>query len=295
MILTATPPGRPSRVGFWAVLVLGALLLPMTPGAAQTDRPKPSDDSAPQRPADGDSSAKPVRDFTTFLGLRLDDPSVGDVHRHILNSCTQCHDDPHRHVKDFWRQPEQWRDKHDQAARLLGQLSQQRANLVPPDPFDLDRLAREEKAEIEKLQDEIELLKVQVRLREAHLRVAKRQQESAARRYRLLTEQNSRASGIITREALLEAQSAAETAGDQVQIREAELQEPMVRLKQAERRLAKLQPPTPPKPLTKKQPTQEQRLKELEKKLNEVLEEMKALQGEMQPKKPPAGSTSPPR
>jgi beta-lactamase regulating signal transducer with metallopeptidase domain len=295
MILTATPPGRPSRAGFWAVLGLGALLLPMTPGAAQTDRPKPSDDSAPQRPADGASSANPARNFMTFLGLRLDDPSVGDVHRHILNSCTQCHDDPHRHVKDFWRQPELWRDKHDQAARLLGELRQQRGNLPAAEPVDLERLAREEKAEIEKLQDEIELLKVQVRLREAHLRVAKRQQESAVRRHRLLTEQNSRTSGLITREALLESQSAAETAGDQVQIREAELQEPMVRLKQAERRLAKLQPPTPPKAPVRKQPTQEQRLKELEKKLNEVLEEMKALQGEMHPIKPPAGSTSPPR
>ena len=295
MILTATPSDRPSRAGFWAVLGFGALLLSMTPGAAQTDRPKPSDDSAPQRPADGDSSAQPARDFTTFSGLRLDDPSIWEPHREILNSCTQCHDNLHRNVRDFWRQPELWRNKHDQAARLLGQLRQQRANLPSAEPVDLERLAREEKAEIEKLQDEIELLKVQVRLREAHLRVAKRQQESAVRRYKSLTEQNSRTPGLMSRESLLEAQSAAETAGDQVQIREAELQEPMVRLRQAERRLAKLQPPTPPKPLAKKQPTQEQRLKELEKKLNDVLEEMKALQGEMHPKKPPAGSTAPPR
>ena len=285
MILTATAPGRPSRAGFWVVLGLGALLLPMTPGAAQTERPKPRDDSAPQRPTDGDSSAQPARDFSTFLRLRLDDPATWDPHREILNSCTQCHDNPHRHVRDFWRQPEPWRDKHDQAARLLGELWQQRANRPSAEPVDLERQAREEKAEIEKLQDEIELLKVQVRLKEAHLRVARRQHEAAGRRHASMLGQNKRMPGSVPGDDMREAQLVAENAGDQVQIREAELQEPLVRLKQAERRLAKLLPPTPPKPPAKKQPTQEQRLKELEKKLNEVLEEMKALQGEMDRKK----------
>jgi beta-lactamase regulating signal transducer with metallopeptidase domain len=295
MILTATPPGRPSRASFWAVLGLGALLLPMTPGAAQTDPPKRDADPAPQRPADDMQSPESRRVLSTLLGMRLDDPSILDPHRHILHACTECHDNPHRHVKDFLRQPELWRNKHDEAARLLGELRQQRTTLPAAEPVDLERLAREEKAEIEKLQDEIELLKVQVRLKEAHLRVARRQYEAAGRRHALMLEQNKRVPVSVTRDEMREAQLVAENAGDQVQIREAELQEPLVRLKQAERRLAKLQPPTPAKPPVKKQPTQEQRLKELEKKLNEVLEEMKALQGELHPKKPPAGSTSPPR
>lgn len=291
MILTATPPGRPSRAGFWAVLGFGALLLPMTPGAAQTDPPKRDADSAPQRPADGNSSAHPPRDFTTFLGLRLEDPLVGDLHRHILNSCTQCHDDPHRHVKDFWRQPERWRDKHDQAARLLGELQQRRANPLSAEPVDLGRLAREEKAEIEKLQDEIELLRVEIQLNEIHLQAASKAL-TASRSHLARVKQMGIA---VTPAELDSAQVKVDNQEFEVRIKEAELKKSLVRLKQAERRLAKLQPPTPAKPPAKKQPTQEQRLKELEKKLNEVLEDMKALQGEMHPKKPPVGSTSPPR
>jgi beta-lactamase regulating signal transducer with metallopeptidase domain len=282
MILTATPPGRPSRAGFWAVLGFGALLLPMTPGAAQTD-PQRAADPAPQRPADSDKLAE------FFLLSRRDDARAADPHKEVMQSCMSCHAQPILHTKDFWRQPEAWRDKHDEAARLLLGLRQNQRP-VAMTAEEVERLAREQKAEIEKLQDEIELLKVQVRLKEAHLRVAKRQQEAAARRSAMMVDQNRRSPGSISRDSVLEAQLAAETTGDQVQIREAELQEPMVRLKQAERRLARLQPP--PKPSAPKQATQEQRLKELEKKLNQVLEEMKALQGELHPKKPPAGSPS---
>jgi beta-lactamase regulating signal transducer with metallopeptidase domain len=287
MILTATPPGRPSRAGFWVVLGLGALLLPMTPGAAQTDRPKPTAGSAAQRPADGDRLA----DLISFT--RTEDSRVSDVHKHIMQSCMSCHVDPHQHARDFWRQSDGWRDKHDEAARLLGLLHESPRNTpaAANAPIDLDRLAREEKVEIEKLQDEIELLRVQVRLKEAHLRVAKRQQESLVRRYELVMKQFSQAPGSVTREAVMEAQLAAETAGDQVQIREAELQEPMVRLKQAERRLARLQPPAKSPAKSPRNP--EQRLEELEKQLHQVLEDMKTLQGELNSRKPPSRSPAP--
>jgi hypothetical protein len=63
------------------------------------------------------------------------------------------------------------------------------------------------------------------------------------------------------------------------------VQEPLVRLKQAERRLARLNGQDKPAEAPARQGA-EQRLMELEKKLNQILEEMKALQKDMHHDKP---------
>ena len=73
--------------------------------------------------------------------------------------------------------------------------------------------------------------------------------------------------------------------GVQVRIREAELQEPLVRLKQAERRLARLQP-RPPEKAAGGREQQEKRLQELENKVNQLIEEMRSLQRELRRQKP---------
>jgi beta-lactamase regulating signal transducer with metallopeptidase domain len=152
------------------------------------------------------------------------------------------------------------------------------------EPVTKKRLAEAEEHEraeqIENLQDEIELLKVQVTLKQALLEAAKIGLDEARR----LHARMRNAAGSIPESEVIKARAAVMTHEAQIRIREAELKEPLVRLKQAERRLARLQRPVE-RPATDRQ-QQEQRLRELEKKLSQILEEMKALQREMHRQKP---------
>ena len=71
MILTETSARKPSRLAFWIIMGLGALLLPLAPGAAKPEG------SEPERPAEpAPRQADQQRDLLLAHGVQ---------------SCTNCH------------------------------------------------------------------------------------------------------------------------------------------------------------------------------------------------------------
>jgi hypothetical protein len=285
MILTADPARKPSRTAFWAVVGLGALLLPLAPGAAQTERPV-NDSEAPPPPAgrEPNSPAQPgraeeVSGFKPQSDGRLRARIIND---HVAATCASCHDLKAVHPDDLQRKPQTWREAHDDAIRLWDEVRRLQAQLretQTPLPAATEHNRAEQ---IEKLQDEIELLKVQVRLREAHLDAAKADLVAAEHSVQRM---RGAASGAVPLSEMSKAESAMIAQKAQVRIREAELQEPLVRLKQAERRLARLQP-RPPEKAAGGREQQEKRLQELENKVNQLIEEMRSLQRELRRQKP---------
>jgi bla regulator protein blaR1 len=94
-------------------------------------------------------------------------------------------------------------------------------------------------AQIEQARDEIELLEAQLRVKEADLKAAKAGLQLAQQSVATTKTLNER--GAISAQDLLKAQSEVTKAEAEVIIKEAALQEPLVRLKQAQRRLDALQ------------------------------------------------------
>lgn len=163
MILTETSARKPSRLAFWIVLGLGALLLPLAPRAVRTEAPKEHAQKEPPRR----ENVKPQ-------------PAVAE---------------------------------------------------------------RDRSEEIEKLQDEIELLKVKVRLKETQLRTRKEISAEFRRRYEVQKETNRITPGAIGKDAMMETYIQMKTHELEGAEKEVELQESVVLLKQAERRLTRLRPP----------------------------------------------------
>src|SRR5262249_10933015 len=160
-----------------------------------------------------------------------------------------------------------WREAHDEYVRLTEQLKtevaeKQRTTGRQRDPAvkarqEADQQARAE--QIEQLQDEIELLKVQVRVKQAHMEGVRVALDAAMRKYEMVS-----ASGEATPAAqIADARTAVVIQQTQLRVKEAELQEPLVRLKQAERRLARLKGQAAPTVAPARQ-APEQRLMELE-------------------------------
>jgi hypothetical protein len=142
---------------------------------------------------------------------------------------------------DFHGMPQSWRHAHDEIIRLANELAQSRdAARRSPAASEPDRTQ-----EIEKLQDEIELLKVQVRAKEARIQGAKDTLQEYRIRRANYQKVNQATPGAIQRDTLLELQLQVTTHEAQLKIHEADIQEPLVRLKQAERRLARLQQAKP--------------------------------------------------
>src|SRR5262249_3995804 len=88
MILTATPSNRPSRIGFWAMLGLGTLLLPLAPGMAQTER------SDRPIPPTGANSPEHTTAIHPEVEQRLNEMSFEKPLRRWLatESCRTCHE-----------------------------------------------------------------------------------------------------------------------------------------------------------------------------------------------------------
>jgi hypothetical protein len=272
MILTANPSRKSSRIGFWVAFGLGGLLLPLTLGAAQTD--PPARDRTPSREERKGQPNEPGS-LDRMMTLPLD-----KVHQ---TSCLSCHQNL-SHPQPDAPLPTGWRHAHDDYVReYQRQLWQKKADTSraggrQPERTEDERARAEQ---IESLQDEIELLKVQVRLKEATLEAARAEYSGAEKLLvRMQTNKNS-----IPEAQLIKAETTLLTQRAQIGIREAELREPLVRLKQAERRLARLKGQAKPAATPARQGA-EQRLMELEKKLNQILEDMKALQQDMSRSKP---------
>lgn len=262
MILTETSSRKPSRIGYWTVLGLGALLLPWAPQAARTE---------PLEKAQAAEGTEQVAD-PVDKGLRwLANPHV--VKALQMANCAACHQSP---VSPLDLQ-HPWKEIHDELQQSMEEYRRELRDATRrPSPTEDRRRAQE----IEKLQDEIELLKVQVRLKEARVAATKATLDEYRRRLENYRAVNRRSPGAIQVDQIHETQIAITTHDGQVKISEAELQEVLVRLKQAERRLARLQRQTSPAAAPKK-PQSLERLQELEKKLDELRKEMDKLRREM--------------
>jgi beta-lactamase regulating signal transducer with metallopeptidase domain len=144
-------------------------------------------------------------------------------------------------------------------------------------------------AELEKARDEVELLEVQLEVKRAQLEAAKLTLSHAADYLARITPLRQKGAGVISEKDFEEARKAVDTAKVQVVIREAELKEPEVRLKQAKRRLAAMERDakggeTPPPAAA-----DEARFRELEKKLDALIKEVEKLRKERRERKPEEG------
>jgi beta-lactamase regulating signal transducer with metallopeptidase domain len=172
---------------------------------------------------------------------------------------------------------------------------------VAPSPEDTARKTsadRERAEEIERARDEVELLEVQLRIKQAELQAVRTGVNQAHDRLARIKDLQTR--GVVSSEALEKARAEVATLEAQLLIKDAELKEPMVRLKQAQRRLDRLQRPAEgPTPPTRRDPLPEvkkprggqpadenRRLSELEKKLDLLLKEVESLRRELRPKRP---------
>ncbi len=231
MILTETSPRKPSRVGFWIVLGMGALLLPLAPHAARTEAlEEPQGEKAKKEPFSLDFGF-PIAD----LGDRLAD--------HVSASCAACHVVP-MPAHDIRGKPQSWQKLHDDIVRLMDEL---RRNSGIRDAAKRQPTAAEpdHDKEIEKLQDEIELLKVHVHLKEAQVAATQATLKEYKKRLAAYQGIAERTPGAMGQDQIQDTQIAVTTHEGKLRVAEAELQESQVRLKQAERRLARLQPSQP--------------------------------------------------
>lgn len=179
MILSEESLRKPSRIAFWTVLVLGALLLPLAPQLARTEPPEEPQRVEKTGPPQGLHIGFPIT--TTF--------SAVDTVPNKLSSAKET-------------------DRSE---------------------------------EIEDLQDQIELLKVQVRAKEARIEASKKLLEEHKKRLAKYERIRERQPGAIPTDTIQEVQLVVTTHEGQLKIYEAELQEHLLRIKHAQRRLARLQ------------------------------------------------------
>lgn len=218
------------------------------------------------------------------------------------------------------RLADQERDRRDaaQAARdaAEGQVNVQRTKLKLAERR-LERHQGQPGQGAQELRDTVELLEAQVQVRQAELKAADAALQAASREVKRL--KVMAAQGVVDARVLENQQARQETCQAELEVKKASLLEPIIRLKQARRRLEKLEPgkkgttdrkgpdttsmkPKGPgqeketKPGTssttapsRSDKGQAERMQELEKKLKEVTEELNALRRDL------GGSKTPPR
>jgi beta-lactamase regulating signal transducer with metallopeptidase domain len=116
MILTETSSRKPSRIAFWTVLGLGALLLPLAPQAARTE--------VPEEP-------KPVE-----MKDRIDNFHSSAFFK--SQDCAACHQAVMSNPHGVHGKPQSWQQAHEDVVRLLDEIKNQRAQLQRTE----DRLKR---------------------------------------------------------------------------------------------------------------------------------------------------------
>jgi hypothetical protein len=239
--------GRTSRrLSWWGApaVLLGVALLPLLPTWAEPPRPPAAD--APAR------TEAPVGDGHDQAVQRL---------RRLQGFCTQCH----------------VAEAHQPVALAEGKWNQLHAEAVMMwDQLNASRPGTDRAEQIQAARDEVELLQAELEVKKAQLEVAREAARGAATHWGRLRDQALR--GAVSSEVLAQAEREATGAQAQVRVKEAELKVDMVKLRQAERRLAALEGPAPD---AGKRKQAEERLKTLEKQLQQLLEEKKALEQEL--------------
>lgn len=270
MILMANPSRRSSRAGFWTVLGLGALLLPLAPGPARTGTPEEpqSEDGKPVVSEGG-------RPVDPLLRPRADE----------MRYCASCHQPVSAPWRDLQRKPQSWKDAHDEAIRLMDEVRRLQARLGE----NANRLSpvdeRDRGEEMERLKDGIELLKLKVQLKETRRHGTQVKLDEARRRLNNRMETNKHHPGAIPRDAIEEARMTEASLAADAGVEEIEWKEAVLQLKQAERRLARLQR-TAEGTEGGGRAQQEKRLRELEKNVDILLKEIHKIREDMRPTKP---------
>ncbi|HTU20004.1 MAG TPA: hypothetical protein VMG10_18210 [Gemmataceae bacterium] len=144
---------------------------------------------------------------------------------------------------------------------------------------------RDRGEEIEKLQDEIELLKLKVQLKDVRRKGTQKKLEEVQRRLQHMIESNRRHPGTIPADTLGEHRITEAGLTADAAVQEIEWKEATLLLKQAERRLARLQRPAE-KTEGGGRAQQEKRLRELEQRVENLLKEIHKMRKDMQPDKP---------
>jgi hypothetical protein len=178
----------------------------------------------------------------------------------LEKSCMACHQSAHTVAMEHWK------PLHDEVARLWQELAPGRK---APTPATADELQAAHEA--------VELLQAQVRVKRAELNAVRVSVDVAAKRrgrVKALAATNAVGAGEME-----EAEAEVARQHARLDIREAELQEAQIRLRQAERRLAGLQKSSKPDD-AKKPSSQEERLLQLEGDLKKLLDQVRALERE---------------
>lgn len=124
MILSQTSARKPSRIGFWTVLGLGALLLPLAPQMGQTQAPEKSKQTGSNDQVGMPSITAWVENFHDHEFIKARD-------------CAACHVVPMA-GHDLHDKPQSWQDAHDEIVRLLDEIKTRRSQLQETE----DRLKR---------------------------------------------------------------------------------------------------------------------------------------------------------
>jgi RNA polymerase sigma factor (sigma-70 family) len=166
----------------------------------------------------------------------------------------------------------------EDARLLLAQKAADQAALGAMQPSPEQRALP---ALIEQARDEVELLEAQRAVKRAQYEAAKVGVEAARMKFTRVQELYK--TSAVDERLFAEARTALAESEAQIRVKEAELLEPEVRLKQARRRLAGLEKLAAPAPA----PTDPgQRLQALEKKLDALRQEVEALRRLLRPQKP---------
>jgi cytochrome c553 len=272
MILTETSSRKSSRIGFWIVLGLGALLLPLAPGAA---KPEASEPQSPPQPA-----------------RRKVDSEREILQAHAVQSCVVCHEAQPMHAHELLRKPQSWKEAHEEIIRLMDEVRRRQAQLSESPNRLLAAAERNRGEEIEKLQDEIELLKLKVQLKDARRTGTQARLGEVQRRLHNMLAMDKRNPNTIPLDTIQDIRTTETGLKADAVVQEIELKEAELLLQQAERRLGRLQRPAE-KTDGDGRSKQEKRLRELEQKVESLLKEIQKLRREMRPDKPGGQSSGP--
>jgi hypothetical protein len=123
MILRANPPRTLSRAGFWAVLGLGAVLLPLVPGVAQPRQPA----RPPEGPEESPHHLTRPPQRPGESPHHLTGPAHGRLQVLKEQACQKCHVTPVAHGAAG--KTASWQQAHDEAVRLMDEVKKREADL----------------------------------------------------------------------------------------------------------------------------------------------------------------------
>jgi hypothetical protein len=278
MILNANTPRRLTCRGLLAVLAF-ALVLPLLPMRAAPLQAGPDEPDAVKEPPQRSSDDKivPVPDPRPIGSLTSDlSQPITDAPNPLANAPVP----PQGQKKD---RPKPSSGDSNGFPNDTPRLADDK---VRPTESRTDLMERVQEAE-----EQIELLQAKLAIKEAQLRAARTALTSANEK--LSVAQRVKGSGQLPESEYLKIRDAAVAAEADLIVKQAELKEPQILLRQAERRLAKLKErvkPAEPKkptdaPVDKSAPNSAQ-LRDLDKKLDALRKEVESLRREIRKARP---------